>query len=444
MPTREDLKRSVAEEIDRRGEELVRVAKTILEHPEPGFRETKTAAVVDRVMGEMGVQRRTGIAITGVKGQLDGGAGPGPTVAVLGELDSLLVPGHPHADPSTGAAHACGHHAQIAMMLGVGMGLQAAGGARRAQRPRRRSSPCPLRSTSRLSTATSCRQQGKLGLLAGKAEFLRLGEFDDIDLAMMTHTSSTPNEGKLALSSTNNGMIAKFIQYQGRAAHAGGAPHMGVNALNAAMLALSAIHAQRETFQDKDTVRVHPIITRGGASVNSVPADVRLETFVRGNNLAAIADADAKVDRCLRAAAMAIGATVEITTLPGYMPMRNDDGMMSMYSANAAQLVGEENVGRAGHRTGSTDMGDVGQVMPTIHPYVSGAVGSGHGIDYLIEDWDNAVLNAAKAMALTVVDLLADGAAGANAIKANHKPNMSIAEYLETQSNSLREETYSG
>ena len=443
MPTREDLKRSVAEEIDRRGEELVRVAKTILEHPEPGFRETKTAAVVDRVMGEMGVQRRTGIAITGVKGQLDGGAGPGPTVAVLGELDSLLVPGHPHADPSTGAAHACGHHAQIAMMLGVGMGLQASG-VLDALSGRVSLIAVPAEEYIEIEYRNELRQQGKLGLLAGKAEFLRLGEFDDVDLAMMTHTSSTPNEGKLALSSTNNGMIAKFIQYQGRAAHAGGAPHMGVNALNAAMLALSAIHAQRETFQDKDTVRVHPIITRGGASVNSVPADVRMETFVRGNNLAAIADADAKVDRCLRAAAMAIGATVEITTLPGYMPMRNDDGMMSMYSANAALLVGEENVGRAGHRTGSTDMGDVGQVMPTIHPYVSGAVGSGHGIDYLIEDWDNAVLNAAKAMALTVVDLLADGAAGANAIKANHKPNMSIAEYLETQSNSLREETYSG
>ena len=162
MPTREDLKRSVAEEIDRRGEELVRVAKTILEHPEPGFRETKTAAVVDRVMGEMGVQRRTGIAITGVKGQLDGGAGPGPTVAVLGELDSLLVPGHPHADPSTGAAHACGHHAQIAMMLGVGMGLQAAG-VLDALSGGSRSSPCPLRSTSRLSTATSCGSRGSWG-----------------------------------------------------------------------------------------------------------------------------------------------------------------------------------------------------------------------------------------------------------------------------------------
>ena len=298
MPTREDLKRSVAEEIDRRGEELVRVAKTILGHPEPGFREEKTAAVVDRVMGEMGVQRRTGIAITGVKGQIDGGAGPGPNVAVMGELDSLLVPGHPHADPSTGAAHACGHHAQIAMMLGVGMGLQAPG-VLDALSGRVSLIAVPAEEYIEIEYRNELRQQGKLGLLAGKAEFLRLGEFDDIDLAMMTHTSSNAHEGKLALSSTNNGMIAKFIQYRGRAAHAGGAPHMGVNALNAAMLALSAIHAQRETFQDKDTVRVHPIITRGGASVNSVPADVRMETFVRGNNLAAIDDADMKVDRAL-------------------------------------------------------------------------------------------------------------------------------------------------
>jgi amidohydrolase len=287
------------------------------------------------------------------------------------------------------------------------------------------------------------RQQGKLEFLAGKAEFLRLGEFDDIDLAMMTHTSSNTDEGKLTISSTNNGMIAKFIQFQGRAAHAGGAPHRGINALNAATLALNNIHAQRETFQDKDTVRVHPIITMGGASVNSVPADVRMETFVRANNLEAIADADAKVDRSLRAGAMAVGATVNITTLPGYMPMNNDDNMMSMYRNNAAYVVGEENVGKTGHRTGSTDMGDVGHVMPTIHPYAGGAIGTGHGDDYLIRDWDNAVLNAAKAMALTVVDLLADGAVGANEVKAKHQARMSIKEYLALQTGNLREETYS-
>ena len=85
MPSRDDLKRSVSDEIDRRGEELIRVAKTILDHPEPGFREIKTAAVVDKVLGNMGVARRGGIAITGIKGYLEGGAGPGPTIGVMGE-----------------------------------------------------------------------------------------------------------------------------------------------------------------------------------------------------------------------------------------------------------------------------------------------------------------------------------------------------------------------
>ena len=84
MPSRDDLKRSVSDEIDRKGEELIRIAKTILDHPEPGFREVKTAAVVDKVLGNMGIPRRGGIAITGIKGYLEGGAGPGPTIGVMG------------------------------------------------------------------------------------------------------------------------------------------------------------------------------------------------------------------------------------------------------------------------------------------------------------------------------------------------------------------------
>ena len=123
----DDLKRQVALEIDRRGEELVRVAQAIVAHPEPGFRETRTSALVHQKLQELGVQHRTGIAVTGIKGYLEGGAGPGPTVGVMGELDSLIVLGHPEADPETAAAHACGHHAQIGMMLGVAAGLQAAG-----------------------------------------------------------------------------------------------------------------------------------------------------------------------------------------------------------------------------------------------------------------------------------------------------------------------------
>ena len=95
--------------------------------------------------------------------------------------------------------------------------------------------------------------------------------------------------------------MVKQITFLGHAAHAGGAPHRGINALNAATLALQAIHANRETFRDQDMIRVHPIITRGGDIVNAVPAEVRMETYVRGRTLKAITDANRKVDRALQA-----------------------------------------------------------------------------------------------------------------------------------------------
>ena len=137
---------------------------------------------------------------------------------------------------------------------------------------------------------------------------IRLGHLDDVDMAMMCHTTSNPEEGQICMSGTNNGIVAKRIQFLGRGAHAGGAPHLGINALNAASLALMAIHSNRETFRDEDTIRVHPIITKGGEAVSAVPADVRMETFVRGKTLEAVLEANRKVDRALKAGAMAVGA----------------------------------------------------------------------------------------------------------------------------------------
>ena len=439
----DDLKRQVAQEIDRRGEELVRVAQAIVAHPEPGFREVRTAALVHQKLQELGVQHRTGIAVTGIKGYLEGGAGPGPTVGVMGELDSLIVLGHPEADPETAAAHACGHHAQIGMMLGVAAGLQAPG-VLEALSGRVALMAVPAEEFIELEYRAGLRSSERLEFLGGKSEFIRLGELDDVDIAMMTHTTSTPEDGKLALPGTNNAMVAKWVQFQGRAAHAGGAPHRGINALNAAHLAIAAIHAQRETFLDTDTVRVHPIITRGGAAVSSVPADVRIETFVRGRTLEAVADAEIKVDRSLRAGAMAVGGAATITTLPGYLPIRNDPNLIDLYRPNAVALVGEENIGSTGHRTGSTDMGDVSQLMPVIHPYVGGAVGTGHGDDYLIVDWENAVLTAAKAMAFTVVDLLSEGARRGAEVASQHRARLTKAEYLALLRGMDRVENYSG
>jgi amidohydrolase len=440
MPTVEELKAKAQAEIDRHGDELIRIARTILDNPEPGFKELKTSRLVAERFKELGIPYRDGIAITGLKGMLEGG-GPGPTVAVMGELDSLKVLGHPHADPQTSAAHACGHHCQIAMMLGVAVGLKAAG-VIGSLSGRVALIAVPAEEYIEIEYRDELRRQGVIEFLGGKPEFIRLGALDDVDMAMMTHTSSNPDEGKIAFGGTNNGIVAKRIRFTGRAAHAGGAPHMGVNALNAAMIALSAIHAQRETYQDEDTIRIHPIITQGGVAVSSVPADVRMETFVRGKTIEAFTSASEKVDRALRAGAMAVGGSVTITTLPGYLPIQSSEEMLDLYRPNAASLVGEENLVRLRHRTGSTDMGDVSQIMPVIHPYVVAATGNSHGSDYVVRDYQLGVLTGAKAMVMTVIDLLANGGQRAREVKAKYRAPMTRQQYLSFMRGLLGEETY--
>jgi amidohydrolase len=440
MPSKEELKALAFQEIDARADEIVGIAKTILKHPEPGFRETKTSHLVASKFAELGIASRTGLALTGVRGELLGGT-EGPTLAILGELDSLIVQDHPHADAETGAAHACGHHCQIAMLMGATMGLMGPQVLPELS-GRLVLIAVPAEEYIEIEYRDSLRRQGKIEFLGGKPEMIRLGEFDDVHLAMMLHTTSTPAEKQIAISGTNNGTVAKTIQFAGKGSHAGGAPHLGINALNAATLAISAIHFNRETFRDEDTVRVHPIITKGGEAVSAVPADVRMETFVRARTLEALTDANQKVDRALRAGAMAVGANVTIQTMPGYMPLDQNRDMAGVFEQNAESLVGKDNVGHITHRTGSTDMGDVSQLMPAIHPYVGGATGLGHGADYVVQDYDLAVITAAKALAATAIDLMADGAQKAGSIVAGHRPNMTSDEYLKFMRGLASEKTY--
>ena len=426
--------------IDAKSAELIGVAQHILNNPEPGFREEKTSRFVADKMREMGIPFQDGIALTGIKAILDTGR-PGPTVAVIGELDSLKVLGHPHADPETAAAHACGHHCQIAMMLGAATGLQASGVLGHLS-GRIALIAVPAEEYIEVEFRDELRRQGKIEFLGGKPEFIRLGALDDVDMAMLTHTSANADEGKIAFGGTNNGIVAKRIQFLGKASHAGGAPHAGVNALNAAMIALSAIHAQRETYRDDDTIRIHPIITQGGVAVSSVPADVRMETYVRGKSVDAFLSASEKVDRALRAGAMAVGGSVNITTLPGYLPIQSDENMLALYEKNAAQLVGRENIVHLGHRTGSTDMGDVSQLMPVIHPYVVAAEGNGHGDDYLVTDYELGVVTGAKAMVMTVIDLLSDDARLARQVKAEYDAPMTKEQYLSLMRGMFHEGSY--
>ena len=136
------------------------------------------------------------------------------------------------------------------------------------------------------------------------------------------------------------GCLAKRVIYKGKSAHAGGAPWNGCNALYAATQGLSAINAARETFQDEDSIRVHPIITKGGSAVNAVPDTVIIESYVRGKTYDAILAANKKVNRALCGAALSLGANVEIQDTPGYAPHINSDGMMDL-AEDAAKFLPE-------------------------------------------------------------------------------------------------------
>jgi len=427
--TRDQLKQAVCEAIDRHGNEIIELGERILHHPETGFNEAKTSALVADRMAALGLAPQKGLALTGVKGRIRG-AMPGPRLAVIGELDSLRTSDHPLADPHTGAAHSCGHNAQIAGMLGVAMGLSAAGAAEHLA-GELIFFAVPAEEFIDVEERLGRRQTGEIEFLLGKPELVAKGHFDDIDMAMMIHAGSHDQMNKRSfIADSSNGALVKMIRFMGRASHAGGAPQLGINALSAAMLALNAIHAQRESFWDKDTVRIHPIITKGGDAVSVVPAEVTMETFVRGGSREAIIDANMKVDRCLRAGAMAMGAEVEITTIPGYLPQRNDRAFGEIFGGNVAALFGPGEFEMSGHRTGSTDMGDIAHLMPVIHPYVAAATGKTHGADFRINEPTHAYLTPAKLLAMTAIDLLWDDGAPARKIIADFKPAFTKDSYL--------------
>jgi amidohydrolase len=437
----QDVKARVCAEIERRREDLVDVGRDLFQHPECGYREHYASQLVQEAFKRLGAPYRSGLAITGVKAELKG-ANPGPTVAILGELDALPLAGHFQADETTGAAHACGHCNQVAMMLGAGRGLLESGALEHLS-GRVILFAVPTEEFEEIDYRMELQANGEITYLVGKPELIHLGEFDDIDMALLVHSSPELEPQKLGLWESTNGTVVKRIQYLGRAVHAAAAPHEGINALNAAMIGLSAIHAQRETFRDEDSVRIHPIISRGGEAPNVVPSDVQVETYVRGRTLPAMQDADKKVDRALRAGALAVGAKVRITTFPGGLPMIQNPVMAEVFRANAEKLVGERGYKGGGLLAGSTDMGDLSWIMPCLQPSAGGVSGALHSIDFKVSDYDLAVLNPAKALAMTTVDLLAQDARLARQVLSETKSAMTQQQYRAYLRKMSRDHTYS-
>jgi len=421
------LKERARSAIDDHREEIVSLAKSIQDEPELGFKETETTRKVVETFEGMDLGVETPLAVTGARARIGSGD---PTIAVLGELDALVNPEHPKANPETGACHACGHHAQIATMVGTAIAF-ATTGILDDLDGRVDAIAVPAEEYLDLGYRRQLKEDGEIEFFGGKQELLRRGYFEDVDAALMVHAADDTPEPEVTARNSTNGFVGKFVTYEGKASHAGGAPDEGVNALNAAVMGMNGIHAARERFRDEDAVRVHPIMTRGGDGVNVVPSEVTMESYTRAKTIEAIDEANDDVNAALEAGAMAVGARVEIDDEPGYMPLRTNDAMVDAYEANAAGLLGEDAiVTESTHLTGSTDMGDVSQVVPALHPWAGGFEGNVHQADFGVADEEMAYVTQAKIVAGTIVDLLADPDA-VEALRAAKESKKTREEYLE-------------
>ncbi len=407
---------NITKAVEKHRKLILDAERFIWAHPETGYKETETSKYMESAFEALDYDLVRAEGITGFYTVLDTGR-KGPEVLVLGELDAIICPTHPESDPQTGAVHACGHNAQCAALLGIAAALKEPGVLDRLC-GRIRLCAVPAEELLEIEYRTGLKKQGKIKYFGGKTEFLHRGYFDGVDLAFMVHTSTA-----FAVRGGSVGCLAKRIVYKGKAAHAGGKPWDGINALYAANCGLNAVNALRETFREPDQIRVHPIVTHGGDMVNAIPETVVLESYVRGKSFDAIARENKKVNRALTGAALSMGTQIEIIDTPGYAPLVNDKNMMELCrDAAIMAMPGLDFDVSDQYSSGSTDMGDLSCIMPVVHPYAAGYSGTAHGNDYRIKDPEAACVTNAKWQLCMLKLLLEKDAARAKRIIAEHTP----------------------
>lgn len=421
----------ILEIIDQNADRLKALAEDLFEHAEQGYHEYRTAKVAADFLKELGLETTEGLAITGLKAPIK--AGDGPNVALIGELDAVGCPSHPQA--CNGFAHACGHNDQMVSILGAALALNDPE-VKAALNGTATIFAVPAEEYLDASVRAEVKESHGVLCSGGKCELIRRGEFEGIDMAITNHSlMAGRGESDLDLmlgNSACSGFVGKTVYMHGKAAHAAAAPHAGVNALNAASLGMAAVGMIRETFQEKDYIRVHPYIRKGGDAINIVPSEVIVDMMVRAANMNAINEASAKVDNAFKGGALAIGAECEIVNAQGYMPVFETAPQPILWEAaqplaDRGMKVGSIPLGV--QNAASTDVGDLAAMMPVLNFTFGGSVGALHSQDYKITDEYVAHVMPAQMMALLTYHLLKDGAAGAKQILAESPAKMTLEEY---------------
>lgn len=374
-----ELEKVIDETIERERDALVKLSTDIHANPELRFEEHKAAGWIAELLRSRGFKVEQGLAGMPTALRARKGNGSGPKVAILGEYDAL---------PEIG--HACGHN--LIAMSAVGGFLAAAAVAERTK--------------GEVQFLGTPAEEGG----GGKIKMIQSGVFEGIDAAMMFHPFDRDMLAHGALAST-------WVQmtFRGEPAHAAAAPHDGKSALQACMDVFRLIDGQRVRF--RDGVRVHGYITNGGQAVNIIPELASCEFSVRARDTTELARIRAIVERCAKASALAGEVTVELAWREGYADMRNNMALARTFGAHLGALgrPAPERDPRVGE--GSTDMGNVSHVVPSIHPYLA-IVGENeslchqHSFAHAAKSprgHDTAAV-AAKALARTAVELLVDDA----------------------------------
>lgn len=399
-------------------------------NPEIGYKEFKTQAYLIEQMINLGYEITTFDGITGFTAVYDSGK-TGPTLLVFGELDALSNKAHPECDKQTGAVHSCGHNVQCATLLGVAGALK-----QNAPDISGKIKFCfvPAEEGIDYNFRKKMIDDGIIKYVWGKPELIRRGVFDDCDLAFLVHTYPNEfNDKKFYINLGNNGNNIKQTTFIGKSAHAGGAPHLGVNALNVACSAISVINSLRETFKDEDHIRFHSIITNGGDSVNTVPEKVVVNSYVRGANIDAINNANTKINNAIKGISMAFGANVIIEDRAGSMPLKNDLNMIDCAVDVLNKTFGENSfVNSTDWGTICTDFGDVSTLIPSLQLFSCGMNGALHGTTSNSGNLQVSVIDSALFQYEFIVELLKDGAKRAKYVIKEFKPGIeSKQKYLQ-------------
>jgi amidohydrolase len=377
MSDLEALKRRVVDEVDIRREELIRVADRIHANPEVAFEEVESAALLCEVLEGSGfdVVRGAGGLETAFVATAHGREG-GPTMALLAEYDAL-----------PGLGHACGHNLIGTAAVGAGVAIKEI---------------LPELSGTIQIIGTPAEEGG-----GGKAYLVDAGIFAGVDAAMMVHPSNRNMTRRRSLTS-----YKVSIEFFGKAAHAAAKPDEGINALEAMILTYNGINALRQHL--RDDARVHGVITHGGQAPNIVPDYTAARFYVRALDTPYCSEVLDKLRACAEGAARATGARLEFTEYaPRYDAIWPNPRLADLAEANMAALGIEVKAPEPDERMGSSDMGNVSQVVPALHPYI--AIGpeelGGHTIEFREAAASAAghegMIKAAKLMAMTAVDLLA-------------------------------------